>query len=795
MYIYSNTSANLLYVETAEPLGTFTVYDGAKNAVDCPVLSSAQFDGGFRATLDASNLELWTLDKPTLYTLEANGESVRFGHSSLRAMQNKMLLLNDIPVYMRGYIRGIVAHDHPNMTGKSDYEAALKNIRQAKKYGFNLVRFHSTIPSEDFVRAADELGMLIHIEIGFAYEYDDQGHKQNLSMSNQAWADTILKYRNCPSMAIFCIGNEMHNSGHYPEVRMLYDQGRALAPSKLIMDNSGWGEYDRSTADVFSQHIAYFFPFKHHKNMFQIDDPWHFNGSTYDVPMHAESTTASSKVNVRRIATPIRPTLAHEAMHYIDVPDYPALNDKFDAFAEQVGPEYLKAHGIKKPAYMTEMPKLVVRKGLTDRMEDYQLGSQAWKKMALKVYLEEMRLSPLCGYEMLQFSDCLKYENKNGIVDCFDDDKYIDYRWFLQMNDDLVLLADLSDETAYDNAPINVSLYASNFLPHWEIRGNYKLWLDEDLVYEGNDFVLAGGLQKLAEVSISVIPNGAAQMRNLRAEFVSGDLRVENQWKLWFYPCNRPESVPQMRLQDGALKTWLQQGKVSSDTVVTDTLDENTFADLDAGKTVVLFYEYAAERNTWQMPGALERFKPCIWDRGSNLGGVIHSEKLQEILASGRYFDLNVQPLLEAGTKVNLDSCPFAVTEFFSGIDKPVRDRMKGMLHGIKHFIDEDTLRKFSHLFSVKVGNGTLIVCTLNVTKLESPVVANMLAALMDQTELFAPDCQIAASQLRQWLETTMENGLRPEDVMNHFWEIDNKFVEDTLFWEEVHVNLAEIDE
>lgn len=793
MYIYSNTSANLLYVETSAPLTDFTICDKDGAAVSCPVMSSAPHGDGFRATLDASALELWTLDKPTLYTLTAGGESVRFGHSSLRAVQNKMLLLNDAPIYMRGYIRGIVAHDHPNMTGKSDYEAAVKNIKQAKKYGFNLVRFHSTIPSEDFVRAADELGMLIHMEIGFAYDYDDQGHKKNLAMSNQAWADTIVKYRNCPSMAIFCIGNEMHNSGHYPEVHALYKQGRELAPSKLIMDNSGWGEYDRPTADIYSQHIAYFFPFKHHKKMFQIDDPWHFNGSTYDVPMHAEADTASGKVEIRREATPLRPTLAHEAMHYIDVPDYQALNDKFDAFAQQVGPEYLAEKGIKKPAYMTEMPKLIARKGLTERMEDYQLGSRAWKNMAMKVYLEEMRLSPLCGYEMLQFSDCLKYENKNGIVDCFDDDKYIDPKWFLQMNDDLVLLADLSDEIAYDNEFISASLYASDFLTQPEIRGDYRLWLDDEPVYEGKDFVLAGGLQKLAEVKISVKPTGQAQMRTLRAEFVSGDVKAENQWTLWFYPVKQPVSLPQLRLGDGALKTWLEQGTKASATVMTDTLDENTFADLAAGKTVVLFYEYAAERNTWQMPGALERFKPCIWDRGSNLGGVISCDKLQSLLASGRYYDKNLQPLLEAGSKVNLDTCPAPVTEFFSGIDKPVRDRMKGLIHGIKNFIDEDTLRKFTHLFSVKVGAGTLVVCTLNVSNPASPVVANLLSALTDKTELFAPDCEMTAEQLRDWVVTTTENGLRPEDVMNHFWELDDRMVEDTLFWEACNVNLADM--
>ena len=44
------------------------------------------------------------------------------------------------------------------------------------------------------------------------------------------------------------------------------------ADNKLILDNSGWGEYDRTTADIFCQHIAYFFPFKHHKDMFLEDE-------------------------------------------------------------------------------------------------------------------------------------------------------------------------------------------------------------------------------------------------------------------------------------------------------------------------------------------------------------------------------------------------------------------------------------------------------------------------------------------------------------------------------------------
>ena len=32
-----------------------------------------------------------------------------------------------------------------------------------------------------------------------------------------------------------------------------------------------------------------------------------------------------------------------------------------------------------------------------------------------------------------------------------------------------------------------------------------------------------------------------------------------------------------------------------------------------------------------------------------------------------------------------------------------------------------------------------------------------------------------------------------PEDVMNHFWELDDKPVEDTLFWEACNVDLRKI--
>lgn len=793
MYIYSNTEAGLLTVESCEKIHQYRVLDADGKDVLCPVLDCVAIEEGYRTRFDAAALLPWSPDSPTLYTFECPEETVRFGYTTLRTVQNSTVWLNGSPVYLRGYIRGIVAHDHPNMTGGTLYDAACKNIRQAKKYGFNLVRFHSTIPTEEFVRAADELGLLIHMEIGFAYVRDDQGQKKKLSMSNEAWVDALLRFRNHPSVAVFCIGNELHNAGRFSEVKVLYDQGKKLAPNKLILDNSGWGEYDRPTADIYSQHIAYFFPNKRHRDMFINGEYWHNNGGVAAQPLYTETSADSADVQCRREPVPIRPVLSHEALHYIDVPDYDALNAKFDAFAAAVGEEYLRQYGIEKPRYLTELPALIEKKQLRDRMADYQAGSRQWKLMATKVFLERLRLSPLCGYEMLQFSDCLKYENKNGIVDFFDDDKGIDAAWMRQFNADLVLLADIPSETCYDTEPTDIAFYASDFLPQPGVRGTFSVFLDGECLYTGEDFALAGGLQKLVTLHITPKQADAPRQKTLRACFTCPEITVENSWKLWFFPQVRPQTKPVLCVQNPALEAFFENGTPDSHLVMTDALTPQVFEQLAAGKTVILLYEYGAERNTWQFPGALERFKPCIWDRGSNLGGVLCHPLLQQRLAANRYFDLQMQELLEAGSKVNLDDCPFAVEEHVRGIDKPVRDRMKGMQQGIKHFLAEDTLRKFSHLFSVKVGSGNLVVCTFNTQNPTAPAVATVLCTLVDSVGEFDAEKAVAPETLRAWLEDVNSRPLRPEDVMNHFWELDNKLVEDKLFWEEVGVDLRKL--
>lgn len=798
LYIYSNVSAGLLYVETPAPLEDCRILDAEGRGVDCPRLISKQKEDVYVTTFDASGLKPWSVYDPALYTIEANGETVRFGHTTISTMQNKAVLLNDKPIYLRGYIRGIVAHEHPNMTGGTDYEAACKNIRQAKKYGFNLVRFHTTVPSEDFLRAADELGLLVHVETGFLFERTvnpETGRpmKRVLDFGEGRWEKTVRSLRNHPCIAVFCIGNEMHCSAHFPEVHEMVEHGRKLAPNKIIMDNCGWGEYDRDCSDMFIQHMGYYLPYAHHSDMFVDDLCWKEDESAYSVPLKLISDTENAHTNVSRYAMPLKPVLSHEAMHYVDIVDYEALEKKFDAFCQKVGPEYLEKHGIKKPKYFAGLKKLIEMKNLKDLMPDYIAATRKFRLACTKIFLETLRMSHLCGYEMLQLSDCLKYENKNGFIDFFDDDKGIDSDWVRQMNDDLVLLAQFEKDRLYENEDINVKVFASDFLPNFRVNGTLEIALDGEVIYNGKQFALAGGLQQLAALNIQAKPAGKPTARTLSARFLYGDQEVKNSWKLWIYPRVRPETVPEMNLCNEALADYLRKGEKKSDLYVTDALDQKLLDKLADGRTALLLYNYQAQQNQWDVQASIERFKPCIWDRGNGLGGILKNKAVEEALGDDKYFDKNVQPLLDVSCKINLDTWPWAVTEHVQGIDKPIRDRYKGLQQGIKEFLPEDTLRRFCHLLSVKIGSGTLVICTFNVSDPENPVVSNVLKLLVDRIDAFAADTAIDADGFKAWLEKVNAEGFRPEDRMNTIWQDDMIPVERVLFWEDLNVNLAAI--
>ena len=106
--------------------------------------------------------------------------------------------------------------------------------------------------------------------------------------------------------------------------------------------------------------------------------------------------------------------------------------------------------------------------------KDYQF--RCWK-----TGMEGIRSSQLLsGFHMLQFADTAKYENSNGVVDCFDDEQGISPEAFKAFNDDTVLVARLPKQVYEAGEQVQIPVILSQFalnppregMFHYIIRGN-----------------------------------------------------------------------------------------------------------------------------------------------------------------------------------------------------------------------------------------------------------------------------------------------------------------------------------
>jgi len=242
---------------------------------DYIIIPTDFFVGDFRI----ENPSIWSLSDPELYEYRveityAGGEKEelcgRFGFREI-GQNGKNITINGKPVYIRGYIRGAKAHDHANLLGLSLKDFYLKNLKEAKKFGFNYVRFHSVVPEEELFEAADEVGMLVHVELRPPHDIynnlEEMVTTGSAIVPEEFLCETVDKCFNHPSFAVYCIGNEIKNA---PDgtIHAIKEKIDALDGTRLFLDTCAWGENGRPDIDIDVQHLSYYFPFGKHAGMY-----------------------------------------------------------------------------------------------------------------------------------------------------------------------------------------------------------------------------------------------------------------------------------------------------------------------------------------------------------------------------------------------------------------------------------------------------------------------------------------------------------------------------------------------
>ena len=217
-----------------------------------------------RRTIEVAQPRLWSPEDPYLYeaelTDEAGGDriSVSYGIRTIDYDAEQGLRLNGKPVKLNG---ACLHHDN-GMLGAAAYDDAERRKAQLmKEAGFNAVRTSHNPPSEAFLRACDEVGLLVIDEAFDGWREKKNDHDYH-TLIDQWWQRDIdamvCRDRLHPSIFCWSIGNEVIERKKIEVVKTAHQMAsriRAIDPqhrpvtSALAAWDSDWDIYDPLAAE------------------------------------------------------------------------------------------------------------------------------------------------------------------------------------------------------------------------------------------------------------------------------------------------------------------------------------------------------------------------------------------------------------------------------------------------------------------------------------------------------------------------------------------------------------------
>ena len=207
--------------------------------------------------LDFPDFDLWSPEKPVLYTLAVellDGETVvdeqtvRFGMREFSVKDNRFYL-NSHPLHIKGVVH---EPDYPKtLCAPTSESMARTELLCAKEAGFNMIRLRGGSPAPLTLDLADELGILILEEAPIGRLVDSPDLRDRCET---VLRETIVRDRNHASVVAWGILNESGSAdgvmdrGVQPITDDLCRLARSLDCSRLILDDSGGAGFTRASS-------------------------------------------------------------------------------------------------------------------------------------------------------------------------------------------------------------------------------------------------------------------------------------------------------------------------------------------------------------------------------------------------------------------------------------------------------------------------------------------------------------------------------------------------------------------
>lgn len=609
----------------------------------------------------------WDEFHPNLSALQLHlktglGEQTRKLAVGLRTIQRdgQILRINSRPLFLRGTNEGcqFPLTGYPPM----DVDGWRAVFKEVKRWGLNHVRFHSYCPPEACFVAADEEGVYLQIELPlWVGKIGAVGDEKRTEWIHAEAVRILTRYGNHPSILLMSLGNELE--GEFSYLAQLVQELQKLDPRRLytISTNRLYAHIPANAGKPGGPMLTDDFKVERLLN-------GGLRGQSY---FNAEPNTVINFSGALK-GEPL-PVITHEVAQWCVFPNMAEI------------PKYT---GVLRPVNLEAIEQDLRDKGMLDQAADFTRCSGKLSFELDKQELElAMRSHPLSGYQLLDLHD---YQGQGtahvGVLDSFWQNKgFAKPEQFREACAPVVPLALLPKRVFTAGDVLSIKVQGVNYSES-PLHNMTPVWT----LVSGSGQPLLNG--KLASVEIPIgagVPLGVIEgtvpdvakateaVLQIRLQGTEG----MNSWRVWIYPTASKSAEPK-------------------DDVITTSFTE-ALARLQQGRGVL----YCPPRQEMKAQHDAV-FLPAFWspvyfaNQAGTLGLLIHPEHpgLADFPTAEHSDWQWWYPLEHAAGAVVLDG---------------VNPKLKPVVQVIPSFAK---IKKLGMIFEARVGNGRLLVCTINLT-------------------------------------------------------------------------------
>lgn len=637
----------------------------ANSVLDIDVLEkSVNFEHIIKIEKDVIN---WNEFTPKTYKLTTNvnyGENnkkvICFGFRTVKT-KDRDILLNNKKIYLRGNLECCV---HP-LTGypPCDEDYWINIFKTIKDYGMNHIRFHSNCPPEAAFFAADKVGVYLQPEgpVWLDNWFMELGsHKEHYEFMPLEARRIITKYSNHPSFVIFCNGNEFR--GDFSLLHNIIEDVRKIRPDIIYTLTANYDRPLDNEDDVF---IAV-----------EADKKGMRGNRFYPKMAQTIMTDYSEAVKSRNI-----PLIAHESGQYSVYPNIKEI------------PEY---NGNLVPINFMAIEKDLEKKNMLPMIDKFVKSSGDFSARLYKEEIESyLRTVGYAGFQLLGIHDFPGQCTATiGLLDSFWKSKnIITPKWFKSFCNDIVLLMK-TEKRIYNSdelfsAELMVAQFANSDIS--DIKIIYSL-IDENnvTVTEGffDNLTICSGTQdvigEIKEISLSKFKNPTKMTFSVKIE----NSEYANAWEIWVFP-NIENEIIEKKIKEHDIKIFYKWS-------------EEVEKMLKNGEKVLLIPERESfiNRPTYDGDFYPVFWSPVFFNKKTPCGMYINESDAFNYFATEKYSNYQWYNLLKDSYNFDVDNLPL---DF-----KPIIEVIPNYYYN----------HRMTNLIEAKVLNGTLIVCSIDLDKL-----------------------------------------------------------------------------